>query len=448
MTTTYTADPWGELADRLRPLANAVHLIPYARRAMWAVDAGLVAAEDVPAVERTVASVEAFELWLHEHGVEAAYDACGRRTVDNCPAWCTRQHEERIGPDEEIAHGADLPGGLRLEQGESYEDGLDPAGPQVWVEQATAADPDELERHGRALIEAAERWRRLLADRPDPDGCPRAVAGHLEWLRLRGLRPSTILTRRNRLAHLGRALHADDLLAVTEGQLRDWERSLRLTAGARAAYVCHVQAFYRWAHAEGLIDVDPSLRLVVPKVPRRLPRPIPQDDLLLAVAAAPRRIRPWLVLAAWAGLRAREIALLERQDVREANDPPVLLVADGKGGKQRIVPMSTFVRQTLFGYGLPKRAGYVFDRQDGQAGHNAPSLISHLANEHLHGLGIDDTLHSLRHSFGTRLYAECKDLRLTQEVLGHDSPSTTAGYVAYSPGLAAEAVQRLARRPE
>lgn len=269
------------------------------------------------------------------------------------------------------------------------------------------------------------------------------IRRHLEWLRLRGLRPATIATRAGRLRHLMRALRVSGLLDVTAEQLGAWESALRLTPGARAAYVCHVREFYRWALAESLIDVDPTLRLVVPKIPRRLPRPIPEDDLRLAVAAAERRIRPWLVLAGWAGLRAGEIALLLRQDVREANDPPVLLVTDGKGGKQRVVPMSPFVRRTLFAYGMPKRAGYVFGRYDGQSGPNAPWMVSHLCNAHLHGLGVDDTLHALRHRFGTRLYAECRDLRLTQELMGHSSPATTAGYVAYSPGLAADAVARL-----
>jgi site-specific recombinase XerD len=266
------------------------------------------------------------------------------------------------------------------------------------------------------------------------------VRDHLEWLRLRGLRQSTITTRRNRLRHLQRALGTDDLLAVTPEQLHDWQAALRLTPAAHAAYVSNVQQFYAWALDEGLIGTDPARKLIKPKVPRRLPRPIAEDDLAFAVAAASVRVRPWLVLAGWAGLRAQEIAYLERAEVRETDRPPHLIVIDGKGGRQRVVPLHPRVEAAL--RPMPA-AGFLFLRRDGQPGPNAPWMVSHLANEHLHELGIDATLHQIRHRFGTRLHAACHDLRVVQEVMGHSSPSTTAGYVEYSRQLAVDAVNRI-----
>lgn len=269
-----------------------------------------------------------------------------------------------------------------------------------------------------------------------------AVAAHLEWLRLRGLRPATIATRAGRLRHLAAATRTDCLLELDRAALDEWQAHLHLTPGARSAYVSHVQQFYAWALRDGWIDVDPSVHLIHPKVPRRVPRPISEDDLYAAVATASARVRPWLVLAGWAGLRAGEIARLERADVRDADTPPMLLVADGKGGRQRVIPLSSRVLAELAG--MPRR-GYVFPRHDGRPGPNAPWMVSHLANRHLHGLGIPATLHQIRHRFGTRLYAECCDLRLTQELMGHSSPATTAGYVAYSHRRAVAAVEAMAR---
>jgi integrase/recombinase XerC len=51
------------------------------------------------------------------------------------------------------------------------------------------------------------------------------------------------------------------------------------------------------------------------------------------------------------------------------------------------------------------------------------------------------TFHALRHRFGTQVYANSLDLRVTQEILGQSSPATTAGYAAWSPerGIAAVA---------
>ena len=57
--------------------------------------------------------------------------------------------------------------------------------------------------------------------------------------------------------------------------------------------------------------------------------------------------------------------------------------------------------------------------------------------------GIDATAHQLRHYFATEVYASSKDIRVTQELLGHSSPSTTANYVAFSHVDAAAAVASL-----
>ena len=126
-----------------------------------------------------------------------------------------------------------------------------------------------------------------------------------------------------------------------------------------------------------------------------------------AVATAPPRVRPWLVLAAWAGFRACEVAKLRRENVLDTAAPPVLLVASDatKGTRERIVPMSVFVLAELRVAGLPHN-GWVFRRHDGRHGPNAPWTVSHLANSHLADCGADATLHQLRHRFGSSLYKE------------------------------------------
>lgn len=58
-------------------------------------------------------------------------------------------------------------------------------------------------------------------------------------------------------------------------------------------------------------------------------------------------------------------------------------------------------------------------------------------------LGIKATAHQLRHFFGTGIYAQTHDIRLTQELLGHQSPSTTAIYTAWAAVDAAPAVASL-----
>lgn len=271
----------------------------------------------------------------------------------------------------------------------------------------------------------------------------RLLGAHVAWMRLRGLSPVTIYQRQRMITRLAEHL-GGPLLAATEKDLDVWQRSISHQAPrSRLAFLSNVASFYGWAvEWEYLPAPAPTRILVRPKRPRGLPHPIGEDDLTMAVACAPQRIRGMLVLAAYAGMRVGEIARLEREDVRDCDDPPFLVV-NGKGGKQRVVPMSQLVTDELRLHGLNRR-GPVFPRLDGQGGPCAAWTISHLCADYLHSLGISETAHGLRHRFGTRAYAATRDLRLCQELLGHESPVTTAGYAAYSSRGAMDAVRALA----
>src|SRR6266699_3106133 len=134
------------------------------------------------------------------------------------------------------------------------------------------------------------------------------VTAHLAWLRLSGRRETTIYDRARALARMRTVLPVP-LLEATEDDLAAWRAGVaHLSDYAVASYCGHAQQFYAWAAREGLIAVSPAEHLPVPRRGRRIPRPVAEDDLMLALASAPPRVRPWLVLAGWAGLRAREIA--------------------------------------------------------------------------------------------------------------------------------------------
>jgi integrase/recombinase XerC len=268
------------------------------------------------------------------------------------------------------------------------------------------------------------------------------VSAHLRHLELRGHKPDTVDCRRRALARLARALPVP-LLDADAVHLMAWRAGLSVGPATVAGYVSHAREFYRWAVAEALIGASPAEGVPVPRLGRRLPRPIGEKELMAAVTAAPPRIRPWLVLAGWAGLRAKEIALLRRECVREASRAPVLLVAADatKGRSERIVPMSRFVLSELRPH-LP-RAGWVFRRYDGQPGPNRPWTVSQLSGAFLHDLGITATLHQLRHRFATATYQDSRDLRQVQELLGHAHPGTTALYTAWDTAGAARVVERL-----
>ena len=98
------------------------------------------------------------------------------------------------------------------------------------------------------------------------------------------------------------------------------------------------------------------------------------------------------------------------------------LLVQGKGGKTRFVPLDSEVRALI----SQSPAGYVFaSRWHGSAEHmNVDALGKGIRR----ALGWRSSAHPLRHRFATRAYRGTHDLRAVQELLGHESPATTAVY--------------------
>lgn len=213
-------------------------------------------------------------------------------------------------------------------------------------------------------------------------------------------------------------------------------------------HVSGARQWYAWLAAAGYRPDNPAALLPAPPAPRRIPRPIGEDQLAAAMQAAPERVRPWLVLAGWCGLRAKEIALLRAENVHPDASPPYLIVAADatKGRRERTVPLAPFVVAELAAARLPA-SGYLFRRHDGAPGPNAPGLVSQLAARALRDAGVSATLHQLRHRFGTRTYQASHDIRVVQELMGHQSPVTTAAYTACGADAAIAAVTALAAFP-
>jgi integrase len=124
-------------------------------------------------------------------------------------------------------------------------------------------------------------------------------------------------------------------------------------------------------------------------------------------------------LAAEAGLRRAEIAAVHSRDVMRDLVGRSLIVR-GKGDKQRIVPISDELADTI-----TAADGYVFPGR--WSGHAEASYIGkHLSRL----LGDGWTPHSLRHRYATATYRATNDLFLVSKLLGHDSVETTQRYVA------------------
>lgn len=265
-----------------------------------------------------------------------------------------------------------------------------------------------------------------------------AIDDHLEWCRIRNLRPATIQQRGYALARLERAV-GRPVIAATADELGHWFNELGISPESRATELSHARGFYRWAVLHEYRHDDPTARLARPRITRRLPRPLDRADVDHALDAAGDQTAAMLALMAFAGLRACEVAALRREDVLDHRAPPVLIVHDGKGGRQRIVPLHPIVVRAIDRLHVARGPLFRGTRGAQLQAHR----VSQIMGAHFRACGIDATGHQARHHFGTAVYAATLDLRTTQELLGHASPVTTAGYSAWSPSSGADAVLAL-----
>ena len=242
----------------------------------------------------------------------------------------------------------------------------------------------------------------------------------LASLRAAGLSRETVQLRRYHLQRVENelgplpSLTTSEIVSflATDGWSREYRRSMRAS----------LTKFYAWAYGQGLIGEDPARDLprVQPTPPR--PRPTPAGALESALARASDRVRLMILLASEAGLRRAEVCKVHERDLVE-DLIGVSLLVHGKGGKQRLVPLSDSLTREI--RGSFDSSGWLFP--NGLGSHLTAAHVGKLVSAELPE-GI--TMHTLRHRFATRVYAASRDILATQQLLGHSSPATTQAYVA------------------
>jgi integrase/recombinase XerC len=222
----------------------------------------------------------------------------------------------------------------------------------------------------------------------------------------------------------------------------------RASATARAPSLARklssLRSLYRFLVREGLAEQNPARAVASPRLPKRLPLVLPEEDAAAlmdapAEQAAPlaMRDRAILELLYGSGLRAAELVGL---DVADLDLPQRLVRVMGKRRKERIVPFGRPAEEALRAWldrGRPPLAA-----GPARAGAGEPLFLNHRGGRittrsvarridrwvleaalprHVHP-------HALRHTFATHLLSNGADLRGIQELLGHASLSTTQRY--------------------
>ncbi|MEO8093880.1 MAG: site-specific tyrosine recombinase XerD [Pseudolysinimonas sp.] len=234
---------------------------------------------------------------------------------------------------------------------------------------------------------------------------------------------------------------APDALAAYVRSLR--ERPQPLAASSIARTISSIRGFLRFLVDEGLLEADPSVDLVAPKQPARLPKAltIEQVEQLLAATdgdePANLRDKALIELLYATGARISEAVGLNVDDLIGKNGTADVVRLFGKGGKQRIVPVGSYARAALDAYLVRSRpllstrgratpALFLGIRGSRLSRQNAWLLMRAAADRAK--LDVELSPHSMRHSFATHLLQGGADVRVVQELLGHASVATTQIY--------------------
>ncbi len=217
-----------------------------------------------------------------------------------------------------------------------------------------------------------------------------------------------------------------------------------LALSTRARRLSSIKGLFRFGYEEGWRDDNPAIRIKGPGRQKRLPKTLEVEEVDRLICAAARtgrteadRIRNACLaeLLYATGMRVSELVSLP---VAAARGDPRMLLIRGKGGRERMVPLSAPARTALSAW-LATRAEaedprapsrFLFPSR-GKAGHLTRHRFFTLIKEIALAAGLDPakvTPHTLRHAFATHLLAGGADLMAIQALLGHADVSTTEVY--------------------
>jgi len=255
------------------------------------------------------------------------------------------------------------------------------------------------------------------------------IESYLAYLRQASSSPRTIEDRRRILTILDREMPYG-LDSATAEELIGWLWRDGLSLSTRETYYGAMNGFFTWAHRKAILDWNPCDEIDRPKPGNRLPRPLTDDELRRVLAEAADPYRTWMLIAAYTGARCLEISRLRREHIT-----PTTTTLHGKGDKLRVVGTHPAVWEA------------VKDLPPGPITEHDERWISIRAAVYFRrGLNMPGvSLHRGRHWFGGQIQMLYKDLRVTQEALGHADPRTTAGYAIVTADRISEAVAMLPR---
>lgn len=246
----------------------------------------------------------------------------------------------------------------------------------------------------------------------------------------------TIASHRSTLATLARVHGKRDPGKLGRRTIERWleDRRHLKPSSLRTAWSC-VNGFCDWLVAENIIGENPCRAMRSPKVPRSVPRALDADAMVALLRVLPdARARAIVWLMFGSGLRRVEVSRLNVEDWSRRDG---ILLLRGKGGHERTVPIVTLTARALGSYLTehPATSGPLIRSYTSPWRPLGADRIGQLLSgwfyeagvKHAAGDGVSG--HALRHTCASDTLDACHDLRVVQELLGHQHLATTSVYL-------------------
>ena len=275
-----------------------------------------------------------------------------------------------------------------------------------------------------------------------------AINDYKDYLKIeRGLSDNSIISYENDLKKLESFLTNNSQvigpLAVKTDQIKEfvYHISKEVKANSQSRIISGIRSFYDYLLFEKLINNNPLTNIESPKQQRKLPSTLSLDEINLMIKSIDKtkkeseRNIAIIETLYGCGLRVSELIELKISDLYFSED---FIKVTGKGNKQRLIPVSEINKKCINGYILnsrsklninPKYSDILFLNRNGSRLTRAMifTIVKNLSKKCMIEKLISP--HTFRHSFATHLLENGADLKTIQQLLGHESITTTEIYM-------------------
>lgn len=261
----------------------------------------------------------------------------------------------------------------------------------------------------------------------------------------KGLSENTIEGYRNDLYKLLSYIGLDNLNRTTLQQVDIHQficglQDIGIHPRSQARILSGLKSFYRFLCVEGYIDINPLESVEGPKIGLHLPEVLSIEEINRLIdsfdMSLPESLRNRTIIEVLydCGLRVSELVTLKISQIYENEE---FIIVEGKGGKQRLVPISRIALDEINAYKAERKLLNIKKGDEDilflnrRGGRLSRVMIFYIIRNQCEICGIHKKVspHTLRHSFATHLLEGGANLRAIQQMLGHESITTTEIYV-------------------